>query len=104
MIHQQEKNVNADMKAHVELQETLAIMFPDKNKREQAGKQPKPVARHKQNLTDELALLKAKMNELSPIFRFFFSNMKIKTELQFTQLSVSLTLHGLTPSNPQQRT
>ena len=52
-------------------------MFPDKNKREQAkrriqhvtsrssfrGNKPKPAASNKQDSTDELALLKVKMNE-----------------------------------------
>ena len=63
-------------------------MFPDKNKREQAerriqhatsrstirGHEPKPAARHKQNTTDELALLKAKMNELPTLFNVFSKN------------------------------
>ena len=63
-------------------------MFPDKNKREQAeqriqhatnrstlrGHKPKPAARHKQNASDELALLKAKMNELSTLFNVFSKN------------------------------
>ena len=88
MIRQQEKNVSADTKALTDLNETLAAMFPDRNKREQAerriqhatsrftlrGHKPKPAARHKQNTTDELALLKAKMNELSTLFNVFSKN------------------------------
>ena len=73
------------MKALTDLKETLATMFPDKNKREQAerrilhatnrstlsGHKLKPAARHKENATDQLALLKAKMNELSTLFNVF---------------------------------
>ena len=36
MIRQQEKNVSADTKALTDLKDSLATMFPDKNKREQA--------------------------------------------------------------------
>ena len=71
-----------------DLKDTLATMFPDKNKRGQAerriqqatsrstlrGHKPKPAARHKQNTTDELALLKAKMNEVSTLFNVFSNN------------------------------
>ena len=88
MIRQQEKSVSADSKALTDLKETLATLFPDKNKREQAerriqhatsistlrGHNPKPAARHKQKATDELALLKAKMNELSTLFHVFSKN------------------------------
>ena len=88
MIRQQEKNVCADTKALTDLKDSLATMFPDKNKRKQAerriqhatnrstlrGHKPKPAARHKQNTPDELALLKAKMNELSTIFNVFSKN------------------------------
>ena len=73
------------MKALTDLKETLATMFPDKNKREQAerriqhatkrstlrGHKLKPAAKHKENATDQLALLKAKMNELSTLFNVF---------------------------------
>ena len=85
MIRQQEKNVSADTKTLADLKETLATMFPDKNKQQQTERRiqyatsrstlrsnkPKPAARHKQNSTDELALLKAKMNEVSTLFRVF---------------------------------
>ena len=88
MIRQQEKNVSTDTKALTDLKNSLATMFPDKNKREQAerriqqattrstlrGHKPKPAARHKQNAPDELALLKAKMNELSTLFNVFSKN------------------------------
>ena len=88
MIRQQEKNVCADTKALTDLEDSLATMFPDKNKREQAerrikhatnrstlrGHKPKPAARHKQNTPDELALLKAKTNELSTLFNVFSKN------------------------------
>ena len=88
MIRQQEKDVSTDTKALMYLKEMLATVFPDKNKREQAkeriqhatsrstlrGHKPKPAARHKQNATDELALLKAKMNELSTLFSVFSKN------------------------------
>ena len=88
MIRQQEKNVCADTKALTDLEDSLATMFPDKNKREQAerrikhatnrstlrGHKPKPAARHKQNAPDKLALFKAKMNELSTLLNVFSKN------------------------------
>lgn len=63
----------------MDLKETLATMFPDKNKQEQAERRTqhttnKPAARHKQNTTDELALLKAKMNEISTLFNVFLKH------------------------------
>ena len=36
MTREQEKNVSADTKALTDLKDSLATMFPDKNKREQA--------------------------------------------------------------------
>ena len=100
-----------------DLKETLATMFPDKNKREQAerriqqatsrstlrGHKPKPAARHKQNATDSLYDLKQKWMKFQ-LYLMYFPTMKITKELQFTQLSVLLTLHKLTLSDLKLKT
>ena len=57
-----------------DLKETLANMFPDKHKQEEAVQRIQhtkstSTARHKQNSTDELVSLKATMNELPNLFR-----------------------------------
>ena len=61
MIHQEEKNVSADTKSLADATSRSTLR----------SNKPKPAARQKQNPTDELALLKANMNELSTLFNVF---------------------------------